>query len=89
MPFDPLIQLVLRHGSSGRWPEDNEAAFRALFGSPAGRYPDRAEKSVTLRAPTFKGETGVPFAAYIHPSNPSSGAYGGMSIADQKRGREF
>jgi 5-methylcytosine-specific restriction protein B len=26
-------------------------------------------------------DASVPFAAYIHPSNPTSGAYGGMSIA--------
>jgi 5-methylcytosine-specific restriction enzyme B len=37
-------------------------------------------KSVALRAPEFRGETGVPFAAYIHPDNPTSGAYGGMSF---------
>jgi 5-methylcytosine-specific restriction protein B len=81
MPLDPLIQLVLRHGFTASWTNENEAAFRGLFGSPAGRYPAAAEKSVSLRAPIFKADTGVTYAAYIHPSNPSSGPYGGMSIA--------
>jgi 5-methylcytosine-specific restriction protein B len=30
--------------------------------------------------PEFKGDTGVPFGALIHPSNPDSGPYGGMSF---------
>jgi len=81
MALSALINLTLQTGSTDHWPDQNQAAFRALFGSPSGRYPAIAEKSVTLRAPQFKGETGVPFAAYIHPSNPTSGAYGGMSIA--------
>jgi 5-methylcytosine-specific restriction protein B len=81
MVLTALIDLTLQKGFSLKWPEQNEAGFQALFGSPAGRYPSSAQKSVTLRAPQFKGETGVPFAAYIHPSNPASGPYGGMSIA--------
>ena len=35
---------------------------------------------VTLRAPEMSQDSGVPFAAYIHPSNPSKGAYGGFSF---------
>src|SRR5208337_5510467 len=52
----------------------------ALFGSPDGRYPKAAEKSVTLRAPDISQDSGVPFAAYIHPANPTKGAYGGFSF---------
>jgi 5-methylcytosine-specific restriction protein B len=81
MALNALIRLALKKGSTGEWPAENQAAFKDLFGSPGGRYPASAEKSVTLRAPQVKGEMGVPFAAYIHPSNPTSGAYGGMSIA--------
>jgi 5-methylcytosine-specific restriction protein B len=81
MPLTALSGLLLQKSFTAQWPEQQEGAFKALFGSPEGRYPATAEKSVTLRAPQFKAESGVPFAAYIHPSNPSSGAYGGMSIA--------
>ena len=60
------------------WKERNQDALASLFGS---RYPKRAEKSVKLRAPDMQGsDTGVPYAAYIHPSNADAGAYGGMSF---------
>jgi 5-methylcytosine-specific restriction enzyme B len=81
MALNELIELTLRTGSGNQWPEQNEAAFKALFGSTNGRYPSSAEKLVALRAAQFQSENGVPFAAYIHPSNPKAGAYGGMSIA--------
>jgi 5-methylcytosine-specific restriction protein B len=79
--FDDLINVALQRGSNDEWPKRNEKAFHALFGSPAGRYPASAEKSVALRAPHFPGDSGVSYAAYLHPSNPTTGAYGGMSIA--------
>jgi 5-methylcytosine-specific restriction enzyme B len=81
MPLTAYSKRLLDQGFTAQWPEQQEAAFKSLFGSPDGRYPASAEKSVTLRAPQFKADSGVPFAAYIHPSNPSSGGYGGMSIA--------
>ncbi|HEY7423989.1 MAG TPA: hypothetical protein VH682_07120, partial [Gemmataceae bacterium] len=81
MALTELIDLALQKGSTAHWPEQNERAFKALFGSSQGRYPASAEKSVKLRAPQFKEDSGVPFAAYIHPSNPAAGPYGGMSIA--------
>jgi 5-methylcytosine-specific restriction protein B len=81
MPLTAFSTLLLQSGFTAQWPDRQQAAFKALFGSPDGRYPASAGQSVTLRAPQFKAEGGVPFAAYIHPSNPSSGAYGGMSIA--------
>jgi 5-methylcytosine-specific restriction protein B len=76
-PFDDLIEII--HGRAlDSWKKRNEQALSALFGS---RYPKRAEKSVTLRAPEMKGgEAGIPYAAYVHPANPDSGAYGGMSF---------
>ncbi len=58
----------------------NKTAFEALYGSPEGRYPKPALKSFTLRAPEMSAESGIPFAAYIHPSNPSSGSYSGLSF---------
>lgn len=60
------------------WPDRAEQAFDALFGSRGGRYSTYAQKKATTRAPSIK--TKVPFAALIHPSNPDSGAYGGMSF---------
>jgi 5-methylcytosine-specific restriction enzyme B len=76
-PFDQLADLT-QSPTLDSWKERNEKALAALF---AGRYPKRAEKSVTLRAPDMKGgDAGVPYAAYIHPSNADSGGYGGMSF---------
>jgi 5-methylcytosine-specific restriction enzyme B len=63
------------------WSARNKAAFEALFGSPEGRYPKQASKALTLRAPGMSADSGVPFAAYIHPSNPPSGGYSGLSFA--------
>jgi 5-methylcytosine-specific restriction enzyme B len=79
MSLDPLVQIIhsQRHDD---WNDRNKLALEALFGAEDGRYPRSAQKSVTLRAPEMSPETGVPFAAYIHPSNPSSGPYSGFSF---------
>lgn len=75
----PLLDII--HVASGEsWNERNKRAFEALFGAPGGRYRATAKDVVTLRAPEFSSDTGAPFAAYIHPSNPTSGPYGGMSF---------
>lgn len=74
-PFDPLLDIIYSRVLSS-WKERNEAALRALFGT---RYAKRAENLVSLRAPDMRGsDSGVPYAAYIHPSNAEAGAYGGM-----------
>jgi 5-methylcytosine-specific restriction enzyme B len=76
-PFQSLAD-VIHSESLDSWKDRNEKALGALFGS---RYAKRAEKCVALRAPDMKGsESGVPYASYIHPSNPGAGAYGGMSF---------
>lgn len=62
------------------WSERNKAAFETLFGSPGGRYPKQSLKALTVRAPGMSGDSGVPFAAYIHPQNPPSGPYSGLSF---------
>ena len=42
-------------------------------------HPDRGDEKAT--APAQGGnDAGVPYAAYIHPSNADAGAYGGMSF---------
>jgi 5-methylcytosine-specific restriction protein B len=76
-PFDQLIDII--HSKAlDSWKKANEKALSVLFGT---RYPKRAGNSVTLRAPDMKGgDAGIPYAAYIHPANPESGAYGGMSF---------
>jgi 5-methylcytosine-specific restriction protein B len=79
MSLQPLLDII-GSGRTDRWPERNKEAFQSLFGSPAGRYPKPAQDKVTLRAPEMAADAGVPFAAYIHPSNPPSGPYSGLSF---------
>src|ERR1700728_3303331 len=75
--FDPLVDII-HSGTVDSWKGRNELALAGLFGS---RYAKRAEKAVTLRAPDMRGsDANVPYAAYIHPSNADTGAYGGMSF---------
>ena len=83
MWIDKLLNVILERRYSNAWPEKFEAGFDALFGGDGGRYPDAAKRQVTLRAPrpSEDSEGIVPFAALIHPSNPSSGPYGGTSLA--------
>jgi 5-methylcytosine-specific restriction protein B len=81
---DKLISAVMQKGYSADWPKKMREAFDDLFGSDGGRYPASAKEAVSLRAPevpTSNEDAFVPFAALIHPSNPNSGPYGGMSIA--------
>lgn len=79
MSLKPLIHII-HSFEQNFWSQRNKEAFQVLFGSPGGRYPKAAEKAVTLRAPEMSADSGVPFAAYIHPSNPSSGPYSGLSF---------
>ena len=79
MSLAPLLDIV--HAAiQDSWAQTNKDAFEALFGTPDGRYPKSAAKAVTLRAPGMPTDSGVPFAAYIHPSNPPSGPYSGLSF---------
>lgn len=70
---------IIHSKSLDNWKERNELAFQSLFGA-GGRYPKAAEKEFALRAPEMSSDSGVPFSAYIHPSNPKSGAYSGLSF---------
>lgn len=80
---DKLLGAILERRYSNGWSEKFRAGFEALFGGDGGRYPDSAKRQVTLRAPapSEASEGIIPFAALIHPSNPSSGPYGGTSLA--------
>ena len=78
MSLDALVRIIQNEYED--WTGANKAAFETLFGAPDGRYPKAAEKTMTVRAPDMSSDTGVRFAAYIHPSNPKSGPYGGLSF---------
>jgi 5-methylcytosine-specific restriction protein B len=82
--FELLLDIIHAFDSQSpaleSWTDRNEAAFEGLFGATMGRYPARAKNSLTVRAPGFKSDSGVPFAAWIHPSNPRSGPYSGLSF---------
>ena len=79
MSISQLAKIV--HSSSlDQWTERNKTAFDGLFGSSGGRYRQEASKTLTPRAPGTQLDSGVPFAAYIHPNNPTSGPYSGLSF---------
>jgi len=77
--MDGLINLIQTPGTED-WSSRCKAAFGELYSAKGGRYPDRAQRIASARVPDFKGDIGVPFGALIHPSNPDSGPYGGMSF---------
>lgn len=79
MSIEQLVDII-HSKNRDNWADRNKHAFDALFGSPNGRYSKSAGEQVTLRAPEMNSDAGVPFAAYIHPSNPKSGPYSGLSF---------
>ena len=78
--MNSLIDLIHTPGTAD-WSKRCTDAFSQIYGANGGRYHDRAKGSAAPRVPEFKGDSGVAFGALIHPSNPDSGAYGGMSFA--------
>ncbi len=76
---DPLDNLttVISQGLKDKLP-DVRQSVQALFGS---RYRQSDWKPEAVRDRYSMGEDGVPFGALLHPDNPSSGAYGGFSLA--------
>lgn len=62
-------------GSTNEVAPCTEAAMDALFGE---RY--RATSQRARRVVLMAGDQNVPFAGLLHPENPSSGVYGGMSL---------
>lgn len=77
--MNSLISLIYEQAIEN-WSEKSKGAFEELFGADGGRYPEKARNVVSIRAPGFKPDQGVAYASLIHPSNPDSGAYGGMSL---------
>jgi 5-methylcytosine-specific restriction enzyme B len=80
---DKLLDLIFEKNYTTDWSERAKVGWKNLFGTNGGRYPANAEDKFKPRAPApAEGKEGVvPFAAFIHPSNPESGPYGGMSVA--------
>ncbi|MGQ9917113.1 MAG: McrB family protein [Bryobacteraceae bacterium] len=76
MAIDELVSLV-RKPIKQDWEKNHRRILDSFFGSNGGRYPSNAKESLKLRAPEG---IEVPYAAYIHPQNPDSGAYGGTSL---------
>ena len=72
------LAAVISKGLNEKSP-DLLACVKPLFGT---RYYQNDWKSDDgLRNRYAMGEDGVPFGALLHPDNPSSGAYGGFSVA--------
>ena len=72
------LTAIISKGLNEKSP-DLLASVKALFGT---RYYQNDWKSDDgVRNRYAMGEDGVPFGALLHPDNPSSGAYGGFSLA--------
>lgn len=76
MSVDELVSLILEPVRQD-WARNHQRILESFFGSGGGRFPAEARNAVKLRAPQ---EIDIPYAAYIHPTNPDSGGYGGMSL---------
>lgn len=72
------LTAIISKGLAEKSP-DLLGSVKALFGT---RYYQNDWKSDDgVRNRYAMGEDGVPFGALLHPDNPSSGAYGGFSLA--------
>lgn len=79
MSVNALTQII--YGADlETWNQKNKDAFHGLFDGTDRRYPKAAEHEFAVRAPAMSEDSGVAYAAYIHPSNPTSGPYGGTSF---------
>lgn len=74
--LDNLTALI-SHGLKDK-SHDVATSVQGLFGT---RYRQNDWKPEAVRDRYSMGEEGVPFGALLHPENPSSGAYGGFSLA--------
>jgi 5-methylcytosine-specific restriction protein B len=83
---DKVDQKTMHEAICGREQSDKAPAVSSVFGE---RYPKRFAAGLEQDRPPFMrnaygksgGETEhVAYAGFIHPENPSSGPYGGMSL---------
>jgi 5-methylcytosine-specific restriction protein B len=72
------LTAVITKGLDEKSP-DLLALIKALFGARYHRNDWKSDGGVRNRY--AMGEEGIPFGALLHPDNPSSGAYGGFSLA--------
>ncbi len=79
MSVDELVDIIHSQATSD-WPDRNASAFGNLFGGK-GRYASTARNTVEKRTPKIGSEENIPYSALVHPSNPATGAYRGMSFA--------
>lgn len=80
MSIDKLTELIHKEWDTG-WAQKAEEHLKALWTGDGQRYPSRAGEAVSIRCPDMGPDKNVPYAALIHPNNPSSGRYGGDSFA--------
>lgn len=83
---DKVDQKTMHEAICGREDSDRASGLPSVFGE---RYPKRVATGLEQDRPPFMrnaygkigGETEhVAYAGFIHPENPSSGPYGGMSL---------
>jgi 5-methylcytosine-specific restriction protein B len=79
MSVEELVDIIHSQDTT-EWQARNAKAYENLFGGK-NRYAKTAEDTVSKRTPRFGGDDNVAYSALIHPSNPSSGGYSGMSFA--------
>ncbi len=75
--LDELTEVI----RGGLHPDTNELAVKtktALAGIFGERY--RVNSQYATRVALMAGEQNIPFAGLLHPENPNSGVYGGMSL---------
>lgn len=82
MSIQDLCELVFTPiEDSDTWRERCESALTGLFSGSGSRYYERAlDSKCRPRINASLSDKSVPYAALIHPDNPDSGAYGGMSF---------
>src|SRR4051812_11106587 len=72
------LAAIISKGLNEKAP-DLLASVKALFGTRYYQLDWKSDDAVRNRY--AMSEDGVPFGALLHPENPSSGAYGGFSLA--------
>ena len=60
--MNQLINLI-HENANEKWADKANSAFAEIYGAGRGRYPDKVNKVVTLRAPGSGVSPGVPFAS--------------------------
>lgn len=78
MSLDKLVDLIYKP-DNGNWTNRATEAFQQLW-EKGSRYRQGAATKFMIRAPGARDENNVVYAGLIHPNNPTSGPYAGMSF---------